>query len=502
MAGGFRFRHALIRDAAYEGLSFRRRRELHQRVGEVYERRHADSPDEVSELLSLHFSLAKDLERTWRYSLLAGERAKEKFANVEAAEFYRRALEVARPLEIEPAAQAAVWKTLADVCTLSGRLEEAQAALASARSLAPSSELAALMLEEGLLREEQGAYSEALRWYTRGEKALPAMDDDVERGRLQIALMRARAQARFRQGRYAESLELAGQVIERAADLDDLGDLAHAYYLSHVIHTLRGDPERHAFRGLALPIFEEIGDLVGQASVLNNLGIEAYYEGRWDEARDLYERSRNLRERIGDVINVATTTNNIGEIELDQGRYADAEARFRDALRIADSAGHRLISAVSRGNLSRLAARSGRYTDADELLTGALDDTRRDRLRPVPARVPGAPRGAADPERRRPRRGRQAGRGDARARCGPRLAACRSGAAGAHPRHVFRAQEDLPEAHKALQRALEIAESAQADYESALALRAIASLDGTRADETATAIFARLGVDESALPQL
>ena len=142
VAGGFRFRHALIRDAAYEGLSFRRRRELHQRVGEVYERRHADSPDEVSELLSLHFSLAKDLERTWRYSLLAGERAKEKFANVEAAEFYRRALEVARPLEIEPAAHAAVWKKLADVCTLSGRLEEAQAALASARSLAPSSEQA------------------------------------------------------------------------------------------------------------------------------------------------------------------------------------------------------------------------------------------------------------------------------------------------------------------------------------------------------------------------
>jgi hypothetical protein len=60
----------------------------------------------------------------------------------------------------------------------------------------------------------------------------------------------------------------------------------------------------------------------------------------------------------------------------------------------------------------------------------------------------------------------------------------------------------LPEAQKALQRALEIAESAQADYESALALRAIAWLDGTRTDEAATAIFARLGVDESALPQL
>ena len=38
VAGAFRFRHALFRDAAYDGLSFRRRRELHARVGEVLER--------------------------------------------------------------------------------------------------------------------------------------------------------------------------------------------------------------------------------------------------------------------------------------------------------------------------------------------------------------------------------------------------------------------------------------------------------------------------------
>ncbi|MGZ4439757.1 MAG: adenylate/guanylate cyclase domain-containing protein, partial [Gaiellaceae bacterium] len=58
VAGSFRFRHALIRDAAYEGLSYRRRRELHGRVAEMLEQRHVDDPSEVSELLSLHFSLA------------------------------------------------------------------------------------------------------------------------------------------------------------------------------------------------------------------------------------------------------------------------------------------------------------------------------------------------------------------------------------------------------------------------------------------------------------
>ena len=236
--------------------------------------------------------------------------------------------------------------------------------------------------------------------------------------------------------------------------------------------------------------------------MLNNLGIEAYYEGRWDEARDLYERSRSLRERIGDVINVATTTNNIGEIELDQGRYADAEARFRDVLRIADSAGHRLISAVSRGNLSRLAARSGRYSDADELLTDALATL--DAIGSGPFLLEFQARRAellilsgADPAEV----GRLAEETLAQG-AGQGLPPAVQALLERIRSTCFAQREDLQEARNALNRALRIAESAQADYESALALRAIASLDGARVDETATAIFARLGVDESACQKL
>ena len=80
-----------------------------------------------------------------------------------------------------------------------------------------------------------------------------------------------------------------------------------------------GSPERAAFRGLALPIFEELGDLKRQATVLNNLGIEAYYDGDWANALEVYERSRALFERIGDVASVAMARNNIGEILVRPG---------------------------------------------------------------------------------------------------------------------------------------------------------------------------------------
>ena len=507
VAGGFRFRHALIRDAAYEGLPYRRRRELHLRIGEVYERRHADDLSAVGELLSLHFSLGKDLAKTWHYSLAAGSSAQEKFANVEAAAFYRRALEVAKPLDIEHAERARVWEALADVSSRGGHLADAKEAFAEARRFAFPENQPALMHKEGLLREEQGAYSEALRWYARGEKALAAVADRDERARLEVELTCARAQARFRQGSYDEALRLAAAVVTRANELGDLRNLAHAYYLSHVIHTLRGTPERQMFRGLALPIYEEIGDLAGQASVLNNLGIEAYYAGRWDEARDLYERSGRLRERIGDVINVATTTNNVGEIESDQGRYADAEQRFKEAVRIADSAGQRLIAAVARGNLGRVAARAGRYQEASDLLSEAA----------TALDVMGATAFVLELQARRAELlAFQANSGEAIKLADETLS--RAGTGAMPPALLallervrgtsFTQSENTEQARAALQRALEIAEANQVEYEAGMTLRALAKLCRLRGDEAeatatanaASAIFDRLGVDESAMP--
>ena len=52
--GRMRFRNTLVRDAAYEGLPFRRRSELHARVAQAIESA-AASPDEEAPTLALHF---------------------------------------------------------------------------------------------------------------------------------------------------------------------------------------------------------------------------------------------------------------------------------------------------------------------------------------------------------------------------------------------------------------------------------------------------------------
>ena len=131
--GAFRFRHALFRDAAYEGLSYKRRGELHTKVGEAYERLEGEGRGEFAELLSLHFFHAGDAEKSYRYSLVAGERAQAKFANVEAAVFYRRALDLAPQLELDPAELARVWEAVGDVSELAGLYADAEEAYEQAR---------------------------------------------------------------------------------------------------------------------------------------------------------------------------------------------------------------------------------------------------------------------------------------------------------------------------------------------------------------------------------
>jgi class 3 adenylate cyclase/tetratricopeptide (TPR) repeat protein len=368
---GFRFRHALIRDAAYEGLSYRRRRELHGRVAEVLEQRKAEP-----EILSLHFDRAERSPETWRYSLEAGRRAQTKWANLEAAQFYQRALAASGSVPgLEEAEVASVWQSLGSCYQLAGLFEQAAGAFAAARKLLPrnSVEQVELVAKEGLLREEMGRYEEAIHWYGRGLRTVNHLPPGPDRDRLRLELSMYHAHARYREGDFEDCLRRCDEVLTLAIDLDDQEHLADVYFLLHIVHTQIGSDERFAFRGLALPIYEELGNLKRQAAVLNNLGIDAYYEGDWAKALDVYGRSQRLFERIGDVTNVALAKNNIAEILSDQGRFQEADELFEEVRQTADQAGHRFLSLLAQLNLGRTAARAGQFAEADQLLTGARD---------------------------------------------------------------------------------------------------------------------------------
>jgi class 3 adenylate cyclase/tetratricopeptide (TPR) repeat protein len=366
-SGALRFHHDLFRAVAYEGLSFRRRREVHARLARALELRGADPS-----LLSLHFLYAQEHEDAWRYSVEAARDAQHRYANADAAELYTRALEAAADLELPAEEVVPIAENLGDVAELAARYAQAEAAYTRARKLAPAAgaQQPRLLWKEGVLRERRGKYSEALRWYGRGLKALDG-DESGQALELRTELELAYAGVKHRQGRFADAIDWAGRAAEHAQAAGLRSQLAHAYQLLQIAHTRLGSKDR-SYRAKALPIYEELGDLIGQARVLNDLGVEAYFEGRWDEASAFYRRCRDVSERGGDVVVAATARNNEAEILSDQGRLDDARVLLEEALRVWRAAGYRVGIALATSNLARLAARGGSFDEAHRLFDDAL----------------------------------------------------------------------------------------------------------------------------------
>jgi class 3 adenylate cyclase/tetratricopeptide (TPR) repeat protein len=367
-----RFRHELVRATAYEGLSYRRRRQIHGRVAATIERQAGADVAEVAGLLSHHFLEAGEHERAWHYSVLAGDAAQERLANVVASELYERALRAADQLEeLSSAERARVCEALGDVCERFARYDRAAEAYAEARSLLADDAAAQARLQrkDGVLGERSGQYDRALESFEAG-LAVAERDGDVllgERAELEVGI----AGVHYRRSAYDQCIRWAESAVEHAQAADAQRSLAHAYFLLDAAHTDLGSRKGIRYCELALPIYRELGDYRGEGIVLNNLGVHAYYEGRWDEALDCYRRSREARQRGGDVAGAAVQSNNEAEILSDQGHLAEAQELLEEALRSSRAAGYLFGVAVMTSNLGRLAARAGRFEDAHELLDDA-----------------------------------------------------------------------------------------------------------------------------------
>lgn len=496
----FRFRHELARETAYAGLPFRLRRQLHERLGLSIERRHQRRVEARAELLSLHFHRAHRFDKAFRYSRIAGDRAKAKSANAEAATLYRRALDAARRTDgVTDEEKGEIFTSLGDVCELAAKYDEAAHALREARRLVQgNAEQCRLLRKEGIVRERLGKYGEALRWYSRGLRL--GEDTDVhDINQLQLAY----AGVRFRQGDYAECARRCQMVIPSAEAAGDRTSLAHAYYLLDHAHTMLGNSEAGAFRALALPIYEELGDTIGQANVLNNLGVAASIDGDWNEAVGLFERSKVARERGGDVVGAATAINNIGEVLLDRGQLEEAEAMFREALSTWRAANYAVGIAVATSALGLAATRGGKFEEARRLLTDALEDFRaigaESFVDETEVRLVELYLALGDDER-------------ARQSVEALLAARKAADGGPLGAAIYRFQAAvlmranlIEEATAAINESIELARSISARYELALSLRVLATLLETSGEaseqprEESRRIFAQLGVNEAAL---
>lgn len=108
------------------------------------------------------------------------------------------------------------------------------------------------------------------------------------------------------------------------------------------------------------------GDQAGVAASLNNLGNVHMDRGDWNEGARCYQLSLERYHALGLTDREASLENNLGNLAAYQGDFGAAEHRHASALALRSQLGDRFGSGASRCALANAWLRAGRIDDAIE----------------------------------------------------------------------------------------------------------------------------------------
>ena len=355
-----RFRHPILREVAYAGLPYRRRRELHAQAAEMLEAT-TSVADRRPEILAHHYFVAGRYDKAMDYGWQAGQRAMARYAPAAAADGYRRAAQAARlSPSVSPSERSFYLEALGDAQLLAGRSSEAAAAyLEGLRGVRgqPLRE-AHLALKQTVVEQRRGHYTNALRRASLGLRAISGATGP-EAGAVRAQLQVRYAVCRVNQGRYPDARRWAERGLAEAEAAHELKAQAKAHAVLHAVELWLGGPRAEQHGETALHIFEQLGDLTEQALMLNNMAVRRSVEGRWPDALPMFARAAEAFRRIGDASNAANADYNRADVLVRQGRSYEALPLLQNTLRVARAVGDEDLVALVRKEIGRAQSRAG-----------------------------------------------------------------------------------------------------------------------------------------------
>jgi class 3 adenylate cyclase/tetratricopeptide (TPR) repeat protein len=189
-----------------------------------------------------------------------------------------------------------------------------------------------------------------------------------------IALTAGLAALLRHDGPWAEAVTRHDTALRAARHLGDRLGQADALNQLGIMRRLTGDYPGAA-RALeeALGIFHDLGDGLGQANVLTNLGIVRRLAGDWADAAQTLEEGLGMSRDVGDRLGQANALSSLGDVRRLTGDYPGAVRALEEALAIYGELGDRLGQAWALNNLGIVRQLTADYPGAARDLKEALD---------------------------------------------------------------------------------------------------------------------------------
>ncbi len=418
------FKHALMRDAAYEMQLKSRLRELHKMAGQAYEAIYAQDLSTFYADVAFHFEQAAILDKTVTYLQKAGDQAKANYQNQDALDFYDRLLsnlpdshleekiEVGHSLETEPVVvkdvtglRTDILLNIGGILMLIGKWDKARQVFSKSRASAKKQNdkirLAKANGALGGVLDAQSEHDQAMTYFEQALKLRRELDDELgiartlgeigdnflKRGagdqalkyyqeritlsqkladRIGIAKSIIRiGNIYYGQSNYKKALEYYEEYLKMGQEFDDKLIISKAYANIGTVRLHLGDYEQAAacYRK-RLQLNEEIGHKAGISTVLGNLGVLYYYRDDYDMAMEYYQQKTKIDRELGNKAGLCKVIADIGVIHMLKGDYKQATGSYREALAIAEAIGDKARITYIVGNIGGVYKETGDYERA------------------------------------------------------------------------------------------------------------------------------------------
>jgi tetratricopeptide (TPR) repeat protein len=327
------FKHALTREVAYNSLLQKRRKEIHERIGNAIEQIYAERLEEFFEMLAYHFGQGEIWEKALEYTLEAAERARKLYAQPEAVAHYWQALELLEhlPRTVERGrthidvvlslVRLSVWVDFA--FGQKGGLRHIDEAMHTANDIGDAGCLALLESYKGYFSQDEDLLTRAIaRAETSGDAVARAESSHLYGIHLGII------------GQYEKALPLVGQAIEILGSEGARYEQARTMAIGGRCHCARAGKleESLNYAARARVIGEDLGDAWLRA--WGAMEAEPYiYKGQWEQVVRVVEEGLPIAWEIGEWLVISFCSSWLCIAYLKLGRLKDAKRVLDRALK-------------------------------------------------------------------------------------------------------------------------------------------------------------------------
>ncbi len=366
----YQLTHGLIREVLLADLGTARRALLHRRVAEVLE---ATVPAPTVTVLAYHYAQSDEQEKAILYLERAGDAARARYAQTEAASAYREV--IARMETLGRIAQAAaVYEKLGMMLALLANYNDALITLERAGEVYRvegdlEGELRALA-QIGRIHRWRGTSQEGLTRLLPLLGRLPKTSASRGAAAFHVALAYLYKGA----GQYSEQLAAAEQAatLARASGDDYILTTAQERRAAALLALGRLEETCRALTGEVIPTSEATGNLWTLITAHDNLAGAYEYLGEYQKARASLEQAIALDERLGDPAEMAYLLYGRGLNAFALGEWQRARPDFERAATLVGSTGQFWYATYPPHGLGVLCLAEGRQEEAAHHLTQAL----------------------------------------------------------------------------------------------------------------------------------